>query len=82
MYTELFNPIYGTVGGLPVIVLGAVSTSTSVGGMTTTTIEWVVTDDDGVIRTVDVSDVVVDVRYRDGKWHDVSPGTVELEADD
>lgn len=80
MYTELFNPIYGTVDGLPVIVLGAVSTSTSVGGMTTTTIEWVVVDDDGVIRTVDVTDVVVDVRYRDGVWHDTSPGSIDEEA--
>ena len=66
MYTELFNPIYGTVRGLPVIVLGAVSDSSPT--------RWVVSVDDGKVMIVELSDVVVDVRYRDGKWHDTSPG--------
>lgn len=76
MYTELFNPIYGTVDGLPVIVLGAVSLS--VGSVTT--IEWVVTDDDGMLRKVQISDVVVDVRFREGQWHDTAPGVMDDEA--
>lgn len=75
MYTELFNPIYGTVDGLPVIVLGAVSMS--VGGYTE--VQWVVSDDDGMIRQVGLSDVRVDVRFREGQWHDTSPGAVDAE---
>lgn len=76
MYTELFNPIYGTVDGLPVIVLGAVSTR--VGDIETTA--WVIADDDGAVRTVDLDAVRVDVRFREGRWNDVSPGSLDDEG--
>jgi hypothetical protein len=75
MYTELFNPIYGTVDGLPVIVLGAVSTN----GAGESATRWVIADDDGRIRIVEIADVVVDVRFSDGRWVDTSPGSM---ADD
>lgn len=71
MYTELFNPIYGTVDGLPVIVLGAVSHGLDM--------KWVVADDDGMLRQVELHDVVVDVRFREGQWHDTSPGVMDAE---
>lgn len=74
MYTELFNPIYGTVDGLPVIVLGAVSLSSPA---EPAKIAWVIADDDGVVRMVGLSEVTVDVRFRDGRWHDTSPGSME-----
>ena len=75
MYTELFNPLYGTVDGLPVIVVGAVSSVERVDEYQgPTAIEWVAIDDDGKLRTVSLSSFVVDTRFRDGGWRDVSPG--------
>jgi len=77
MYTELFNPIYGAVDGLPVIALGVIS-SPYPGSRTV--IEWVIVDDDGVVRTVEASDLRVDVRFREGRWNDTSPGALDAEA--
>lgn len=75
MYTELFNPIYGTVDGLPVIVLGAI-TSTELGSA----VEWVVADDDGAVRTIRLGSLRVDIRFREGRWADTSPGALDEEA--
>lgn len=73
MYTEFFNQIYGTVNGLPVIAIGAQTYAVG------TTIHFLVLDDDGVVKQVDPKDFVADVRFRDGQWHDVTPGAQVVE---
>jgi hypothetical protein len=65
-YTELFNPIYATRDGLPVIVVGFRD------------LDVLVIDDDGHFSYCSVSDLVADVRFRDGRWVDVSPGRPEV----
>ena len=66
MYTELFNPIYATRDGLPVIIVGMRESHAFV------------IDDDGRFSFVDLETLVADVRFRDGKWIDVSPGRPEM----
>lgn len=60
-YTELIGPLYGNVGGLPVVVVGVLGDL------------WVYLDDDGSIHTCAMQALQVDMRFRDGQWHDVSP---------
>jgi len=67
-YTELIGPLYGRVGGLPVIVVG----TTVIDGKS----EWVYIDDDGVVRTCQLQSLTVDLRFREDMWHDVSPTIV------
>lgn len=74
MYTELLSPLYGTVKGLPAIAVGAL-----VDGLS---IYYVILDDDGKMTLQGLSDFVVDIRFRDGKWHDVSPESVLVEVED
>ena len=73
MYTELFNPIYATRDGLPVIIVGAISSHSQAGQYAETAIEALVIDDDGGFSHVPFDALVADVRHRDGRWHDVSP---------
>lgn len=75
MYTEFFNVIYGTVEGLPVIAIGAL-THTGYGGF-----EFIVVEMDGHIKRVGASDFIADSRFEDGAWHDVSPGPERAEED-
>jgi hypothetical protein len=65
-YTELFNPIYATKDGIPVIVVGFRDQAV------------LVIDDDGHFSWCMPSDLIVDVRFRDGRWVDVSPGRPEV----
>jgi hypothetical protein len=74
MYTELFNPIYATRDGLPVIVVGVKSAYQRVGEVAVEDqVEALVIDDDGRFSTASFDELVADVRHRDGEWHDVSP---------
>ena len=73
MYTELFNPIYATRDGLPVIIVGVVRAFLNNGAGELVVPQAVVIDDDGRFSFSDFSDLIADVRYRDGRWHDVSP---------
>lgn len=68
MYTELFNPIYATRDGLPVIIVGMYETRA------------LVVDDDGRFSWTDISQMIADVRFVDGAWHDVSPGSLDEEG--
>jgi hypothetical protein len=76
MYTEFFNPIYGTVAGLPVIAIGAHTASTALGDV----LRWLVIDDDGAVKVIDPGEIIVDVRFREGRWQDVSPGAADAEG--
>jgi hypothetical protein len=80
MYTEFFNPIYGTVAGLPVIAIGAWAATTQVGTVGQATLRWLVIDDDGLIRPIDPGELVADVRFREGRWSDTSPGSSDAEG--
>jgi len=73
MYTELFNPLYGTVDGLPVIAVGAVSYRLG----DVTYLEFVLVDGDGSIGNQPADKLVVDTRFVDGQWHDTSPGALD-----
>ena len=70
MYTELFNAIYGQdrQSGMPRIAIGV--TDENAGGP-----RWVLMDEEGRIVTCPLADFVADLRYKDGEWHDVGPGT-------
>lgn len=68
MYTELQAPMYGTRDGLPVIVVGVHAHPA------TSDTRLVVVDGDGNLSKVKLEDVIVDVRFQDDAWHDVSPG--------
>ena len=75
VYTEFFNHDYGTVRSLPVIAIGA-----SI--MAHGTIRFLIIDDDGKMQDCDATDFVADLRYRDGSWHDVSPGSMQSDDDE
>lgn len=72
MFTELTSPIYAVADDLPVIIIGVYVD----GG----TIWFLCVTDDGTLRTAAIDDIVVDVRFRDGDWHDVSPGPSDEEV--
>jgi hypothetical protein len=71
MYTELAAPMYGTRDGLPVIVVGAFLSG---GQVSNGDLRFVVVDSDGEMSECRLGEVVVDVRFQDNAWHDVSPG--------
>jgi hypothetical protein len=71
MFTELLNPIYATYKGMPVIIIG-VKTVQGFDAMT-----FVFIEDDGTLREDALEHFIVDVRFKDGMWHDVSPGPEE-----
>jgi len=67
MYTEFINPIYAVYEGMPVIIIGART-------LTTGTLMFVFIEEDGSIGEASTGNFAVDVRFKDGEWHDVSPG--------
>jgi len=71
MYTELFNAIYGQdrQSGMPRIAIGVLTTNPVIGP------QWVLMDEEGRIVRVPLDDFVADLRFKDGEWHDVGPGT-------
>lgn len=71
MYTELFSPIYATQEGLPIIVIGV--------WLEGKTPVFLFVEGAGKLGTAAMSEILVDVRYGDSEWHDVSPGTVDVE---
>lgn len=71
MYTELINPIYGTVDGLPVIAVGAFIYNAEP--------KYVVIGMDGEISLVQASSLRVDVRFDENEWKDISPGAQAFE---
>lgn len=70
MYTELLSPLYGTWNGLPVIAVGAIPDDG---------VRYIIVADDGVMHSIPFSELKVDVRFDDGRWHDVSPDSVTVE---
>lgn len=72
MYTEFLNPIYAVWEGMPVIIIGA-RTESGVDVVGHSTL-FVCIADDGTVHAGAPEDFVVDVRFKDGEWHDVSPG--------
>ena len=66
MYTEFLNPIYGTHDGLEVIVVGAFMVGPEVW--------WVAIEGDGAVVRDEATKFIVDVRFADNEWQDVSPG--------
>jgi hypothetical protein len=75
-YTELNAPIYGTRNGLPIIVIGAIVIPDGPRGAN---LRFVCIGGDGEVMDVAPKDVVVDVRHKDGRWHDVGPELGEPE---
>ena len=71
MYTEFINPIYGTHDGLEVIIVGAVVIYDE--------LQWVAIEGDGAIITDVPAKFIVDVRFAENEWNDVSPGPEEPE---
>lgn len=66
MYTEFESFLHGTHKGMPVLIIGA----HAVGG----DLYFVYIEDDGMVNEDLMESFIVDVRFRDGKWHDVDPG--------
>jgi len=72
-YTELIGPLYGTINGFPAVVIGTTFLHTE---GKSPDFRWMYIDDDGHTKTAKMEDLVVDLRFKDGSWHDVSPTVI------
>jgi hypothetical protein len=73
VYTELRNPLYGTLGDAPVIVVGAwMGPGGPIGLMV---------DGSGTMLIVPMERMVMDVRCGPEGWRDISPRPADDEDD-